>query len=64
MSKAKQAVPELSRQEKLQHYAINKLKALALEIEKRDGQGVDSSETASWVIRKEVYTELLHESRR
>ena len=65
MSKEKQqAVPELSRQDKLQHYAVNKLKALALEIEKRNGEGVDSSESTSWTIRKEIYNELLYESHR
>lgn len=65
MSKTKQqAVPELSRQEKLKRYAVNKLKALALEIEKHDPSPVDPNETASWVVRKEIFTELLHESSR
>lgn len=65
MSKAKETIkPELTYQQELQRYAVNKLKALAVEIKNRNGESVDSGEASSWVIRKEIYVELLHESKR
>lgn len=46
--------------EKLQRYAVKQLKLLAQEISEKPN---DPNLAASWAIRKEIYTELLHESR-